>query len=68
VTPVTGGVADAQKDRFVLAPRSFKGLIAPRIPLDWIVGVLQQIRAGFVYEMVRHVNRLHRFLGLEQSA
>src|SRR5690606_22426925 len=35
-------------DRLVLAPRALERFLAPRIPVDGVVGVLQQVRAGRV--------------------
>ena len=52
VTPVTGGVADREQDRLLLAPRAGEGLLAPRVPVDRVAGVLQQIRACLVGEAV----------------
>ena len=46
VAPVTGGVADAEQHG---APQSLgvrEGLLAPRIPVDRVVRVLEQVRAG----------------------
>ena len=52
VAPVAGGVADGQQDRLVLGPRLLKGLRSPGIPVDGVVGVLDQIRAHLVDEAV----------------
>ena len=54
VAPVTGRVPDRKKDRLVLAPRLLDRLFAPRIPIHRIVLVLQQIRARFLGEAIRH--------------
>ena len=45
VAPVAGGVADREQDRPVLAPRPRERLLAPRIPVDRVLGVLEQVRA-----------------------
>jgi hypothetical protein len=47
VAPVAGRIADRQQDRLGLAARLFQGFLAPRVPVDRVVGVLQQIGAGF---------------------
>ncbi len=46
------GVADGKENGFVLGLRAVESLIAPRIPVNRIVGVLQQVRAGFVRQAV----------------
>ena len=46
VTPVTSGIADAQKDGLVLLTCGLEGLGSPCIPVDRILGVLQQVGAG----------------------
>src|SRR5262249_9958857 len=46
VAPVAGRVADAEQDRPLLVPRPGEGLVAPRIPVDGVVGVLAEGRAG----------------------
>ncbi len=52
VAPVAGGVADREQDRLVLAARPLESLRPPRVPVDRIPGVLQQVRAGLVREPV----------------
>ena len=52
VAPVAGRVSDAQQDRLVFAARLLQRRVAPRVPRDRIVGVLSQIRAGFVRQPV----------------
>lgn len=44
MTPVASGIANGEKNRFVLAPRPFKRSLTPGQPMDWVLGVLQQIR------------------------
>ena len=48
VAPVTRRVADAQQDRLVLALRSLERFRSPRIPVDRILGVLEEVGTGFV--------------------
>ena len=48
MTPVTGGITDAEQNRLVfrfgLAERRF----SPRVPIHRIVRMLQQVRTGLV--------------------
>jgi hypothetical protein len=44
---MTGRVSDAEKDGFVFGLRASQRLVAPGVPIDWIVSVLQQIGARF---------------------
>ena len=43
VAPVAGGIADREKDRFLLSARPLKCLLTPRIPLHWITRMLKQV-------------------------
>ena len=52
VAPVAGRVADRQQDRDVPLGRRRERLVAPRVPVDRVVGVLPQVRAGLVGESV----------------
>ncbi len=54
VAPVAGRVADRQQDRHVPLPGGRQRLLAPRVPVDRVVGVLAQVRAGLCGEAVRH--------------
>ena len=54
VAPVTRGVADREQHRFVLLPGEFEGFVAPWVPVNRVVGVLQQVRAGLGGESIRH--------------
>ena len=49
VAPVAGGVSDAQENRLVFLPGAGQRLLAPGIPVDRIVCVLEEIGGGFVY-------------------
>ena len=60
VAPVAGGVADAQQDGLVLAPRFFEGIVAPRVPVDRVVRVLEQIGALLVNQAVGALRVLGR--------
>jgi hypothetical protein len=48
MAPVAGGVADAEKDRLIFLPGLLKGLLSPRVPVNRVVGVLQEIRTALV--------------------
>ena len=54
VAPVTGGVADAQEDRFVFLLGPLERLSSPRVPINRILGVLEQVRTRFFSEAIRH--------------
>src|SRR5690349_11528771 len=51
---MTGGIAYRQQDGFVLGARPVQRLLAPRVPIDRVRSVLQQIRAGFVRQAIGH--------------
>src|SRR5204863_179235 len=52
------GAADREQDRLVLAARALERLLAPWVPLDRVVGVLEKIGAGLACETVhRHRGR-----------
>ena len=55
VAPVARRVPDRQQDRLVLGPRPGERLLAPRVPVDRVVGVLAQVGAGLVGEAVHGV-------------
>ena len=57
VAPVAGGVAHRQQDGPVLGGRLREGLVAPGVPVDRVVGVLAQVRAGLVGESVHGGHR-----------
>jgi len=45
VAPVAGGVAHREEDRLVLAARLLERLLPPRVPVDGVAGVEQQVGA-----------------------
>ncbi len=45
VAPVARAVADRDEQRLVLRPCPLEGLVAPRVPVDRVLGVLEQIWA-----------------------
>jgi hypothetical protein len=44
MAPVTGGVANAEKDGFVFGAGAGERFLAPGIPIDGVLGVLEQVR------------------------
>ena len=52
VAPMAGVIADREKDRFVLSFGLGERLFAPRIPVDWVVRVQQEVRALLVDQPV----------------
>ena len=52
VAPVAGGVADREEDRLVLASCRLEGLLTPRVPVDGVVGMLEQVGALLAGEPV----------------
>ena len=56
MTPVTGGIAYREEYRFVFAPRFFKRLVAPGVPIYGVERMLEEIRAFFIYKSVRSVS------------
>ena len=57
VAPMARRVADAQQDRLVLAACAIERFRSPRIPIDRIVCVLQEIRTGLVREAIGHCEK-----------
>src|SRR3954470_23826122 len=53
VAPVTGGIADGEKNRFVLPTRLCERFLAPRIPVHRIVGVLEKVWRLLMRKAVR---------------
>ncbi len=56
VAPVAGAVADREQDRHVPLARGRERLVAPRVPVDGVRGVLEEVGRGLVREPV-HVSR-----------
>ncbi len=55
MTPVTATVANGEEDQAVFSPRPFKSLIRPGIPIYRITGMLLQIKAFFILEVVQSI-------------
>jgi len=53
VTPVATGVTYAKENWFVFSLRSIEGFLTPRVPVYWVVSVLEKIRALFINQPVR---------------
>ena len=56
VAPVARRVADGQQDRLVLLARARERLLAPRVPVDGVVRVLEEVRARLLREAVHGVS------------
>jgi hypothetical protein len=52
VAPVAGGVAYAEENGFVFSFGFIEGFLVPRVPVYWVVGVLEKVRAFFVNQPV----------------
>ena len=52
VAPVAGRIADREEDRLLLRAGTLQRLRAPGMPIDGVLGVLQQVRADFLTELV----------------
>jgi hypothetical protein len=52
MTPVAGGIADADKDGLVLFLGPCQCFFSPGIPVDRIVSMLEQVRTGLVDKLV----------------
>ena len=52
VAPVAGGITDREKDRLVLPARFGKRFLAPGIPIDRVVRVLEKVGRFFLREPV----------------
>src|SRR5690606_12942448 len=60
VAPVAGRVSDRHEHRLVELLRARERLGAPRIPVDGVVLVLEQVRRGLAREAVGHERGLAR--------
>src|SRR5438477_12306016 len=52
MAPVASGVADREQDRLVVRSRPPERLLAPRVPVDGVVRVLEEVRARLPGEAV----------------
>ena len=53
VAPMAGGIADREKDRLVLLARFRERFLAPRIPVDGVVRVLEKVGRFLVDQAIR---------------
>ena len=54
VTPVARRVPDREQDRLILSLCARERLVAPGVPVDGVVRVLQEVGARFACKTVRH--------------
>jgi hypothetical protein len=52
MAPMASRVTDAEKDRLIFLACFFECFVTPRIPIDWIVGMLLQIWTFLVDQVV----------------
>ena len=50
MAPVTGRIANGEENGLIFHLRSAESLVRPRIPVYWLMGVLEKIGALFVEE------------------
>ena len=48
MAPMTGGVTDGKENGLIFTTSQFKGFIAPRIPVDGVMGMLQEVGGLFM--------------------
>ncbi len=56
VAPVARAVADRDEERLVLGPSALERLVAPLVPVDRVLGVLEEIRRGRAGESIHVVS------------
>jgi hypothetical protein len=56
MAPMTRGITNREKDRFVFSTRLGKGFLPPPIPINRIVSVLEKIRRFFLRQAIRVSN------------
>ncbi len=49
LTPMTATISDAEENGFVFAFSGFKGFITPRIPINRIILMLEEVGGFFFY-------------------
>jgi hypothetical protein len=52
MAPMAGGITDAEKDGPIKPSSPLQGFGAPGVPIDRVMGVLLEIRAALVDEMI----------------
>jgi hypothetical protein len=53
MAPVAGGITNGQKHRFIQSACLVKCLVTPWVPVDGVMGVLQQVGRIFIYKTIR---------------
>ena len=53
MTPMAGGIADGEQNRSIQLRRLGQGLRSPGIPIHRVIGMLQEIGTGLLYEAIR---------------
>jgi hypothetical protein len=56
VAPMTRGITNREKDRFVFPTRPGKGFLTPGIPINRVVSVLEKVRRFFLRQAIRMSN------------
>jgi len=57
MAPVARGIPNGKEYRLIFVACPKKRFFAPWIPIDGIIGMLQEIRRGFMNEAVRRPHR-----------
>jgi len=52
MTPVAGGISDAHQNGLVFLSGFLNSFVSPGIPVNRVVGVLEQVGAAFVNEFI----------------
>ena len=52
MAPMARSITDRQQDWLLLLASGMQRIGSPRAPMDWIFGMLYQIRAGFPAEKI----------------
>ena len=63
MAPMAGAVANAQQDGLVFCTGPLQRLLTPGVPVHGIVGVLQQVRALFVLQVI-HSTELQKSIDM----
>src|SRR3989304_1995022 len=56
MTPMTGSISNAQKNWLIFCSGTGKSLFSPGIPINWIMGMLEQVRRVFINQTIYHIN------------
>ncbi|MFT5195679.1 MAG: hypothetical protein ACI85U_002701 [Candidatus Promineifilaceae bacterium] len=61
MAPMASCVTDTEQNRFVLLSGGLKRLIPPRVPMNGVIGVLEQIGGGFSFKVI-HEGTMEQYL------